>query len=177
MKKTWLFFIAGSLCVLALAWCNSKCDCNCPNCEIGDQEVLGEAGQFCLDHWWTYSVIHYSETEIDWECSFPTWIACDDDLMLNWACNYEPDVTNIDTEEERLASCNENVDGWIKDIENWEIVSTDWEDESEGGASFVRNGVVHYKKDWSNWKMSVECIADFVDWSISASFGDNEVDE
>lgn len=174
MKKTRLFLVIAFSCVLVLTGCDSKCDCNCPSCQTDDQNVLGKAAQFCFDHGWTYSVIYYSETEIDWECSFPSWIGCNDDLLLDWTCDFEPNLSSIDTEEKRLLGCNDNVDGWITDFEDWDVINTDWESESEGGASFVRNGVVHYTKNWSNRKMSVECVADFVDWSISVSYSDWE---
>lgn len=163
MKKTGLLMVM-SLLVLALAGCNCNCDNN---------DGLNEAIQNCLDKWWTHSLIH-SQTAVYWECSFPSGVTCDDDLLRSGECFYEPDVSNIDTEEKRLAGCDENIAGWIKDFEEWELVGTDWEDESEAWASFVRNGVVHYTKGGTNRKMSVECVADFVDWSISTSYEDGE---
>jgi exopolysaccharide biosynthesis protein len=36
----------------------------------------------------------------------------------------------------------------------------------------VRDGVVNYTKEWVNWKIDVECVADFVDGSISVSYDD-----
>lgn len=130
-----------------------------------------DAKQFCLDNWWTYSVVTSQDEEYG-ECSFPSWVGCRDEILLTDECNFIADTTNIDTEEKRLAGCEESAKGWIKDFENWENVNILWEDESEAGASFVRNWVIHYTKDWSNWKIDVECVADFVDWSISTSYGD-----
>jgi hypothetical protein len=40
---------------------------------------------------------------------FPSGIGCEDDVVLSGECNYEADTSSIDTEEERLASCEENV--------------------------------------------------------------------
>ena len=66
----------------------------------------------------------------------------------------------------------------MTDFVDWaENITTKWWDESEGWASFVRNWVVKYTKDWSNWKMDVECVADFVDWSLSTSYGDEIADD
>ena len=61
-------------------------------------------------------------------------------------------------------------------VEDAENVSIEWGEESEGGASFVRNGVAKYTRDGVNYTMNAECVADFVDGSISVSYGD-EVDE
>ena len=32
--------------------------------------------------------------------------------------------------------------------------------------------MVKYTKDWSNWTVDVECVADFVDGSIGVTYGD-----
>jgi hypothetical protein len=58
---------------------------------------------------------------------------------------------------------------FVKDAEN---VSIEWGEESEGGASFVRNGVAKYTRGGVNYTMDAECVADFVDGSISVSYGD-----
>ena len=39
-------------------------------------------------------------------------------------------------------------------------------------ASFVRNGVIKYTKDWNDFEMNIECVADFVDGSVSISYDD-----
>ena len=171
MKKFWL--LAVWCAVLMLAGCNSNCNCNC-NVD-NDCNTQNEYKQFCLDNWWTYNQVSAPDEEY-WECSFPSWIGCRDDILMTDECNFIPDTSNIDTEEERLAGCEENAQWWVLDFENWENISIDWEDEEEGGASFVRNWVVHYTKNWENWKIGVECVADFVDWSISASFGESELE-
>jgi hypothetical protein len=31
-------------------------------------------------------------------------------------CNYEPNLESIDTEEKRLAGCEENAQGWMADM-------------------------------------------------------------
>jgi hypothetical protein len=63
---------------------------------------------------------------------------------------------------------------FAKDAEN---VSIEWGEESESGASFVRNWVVKYTKDWIDYTMIAECVADFVDGSLGVSYGDEVVDE
>ena len=40
---------------------------------------------------------------------FPSGVGCEDDMVLNGECDYTPNTENIDTEEERLAGCEENV--------------------------------------------------------------------
>ena len=165
MKKT-LWMVTVSLCALALAGCSCNCDRN------GSEEVMNEAMQFCLDHWGTHSIIH-SQTAVYGECSFPSGVACDDDLIFEGNCEFEPNLDSIDTEEKRLSGCEENVQWWMNDMSyGAENVSTEWWKESEGWASFVRNGVVRYEKDWSKWMMEVECVADFVDGSLSVSYGE-----
>ena len=166
MRKTWLLVFTLLLCTLTLAWCNNKCDCNNV---ANENEALDKATQNCISKGGTHSLIH-SQTAVYWECAFPSWVTCEDRALTEWECNYEADTSNIDTEEKRLAGCQENINDWIRDIENWEINYLNWEDESEAWASFVRNFVVNYSKDWGDFEMNAECIADFVDWSISVSY-------
>ena len=172
MKKTWLLVFTLSLCTLALAWCNNKCDCNNA---ADENEALNKATQNCIDKWWTHSLIH-SQTAVYGECAFPSWVTCEDQLLADGECNYEADTSNIDTEEKRLLGCQESINGWVKDIENWEITYLNWENESEAWASFVRNFVVGYSKDWNDLEMNAECIADFVDWSLSVSYTETSID-
>jgi len=173
MKKTGLLVFTLSLCALALTGCNSKCECECDNAVNGEvvneNAALDKATQDCVDKWWTHSLIH-SQTAAYGECAFPSWVICEDRALAEWECQYEADTTNIENEEKRLAGCEESVNDWIKNIENWEVMSIDWEDESEAWASFARRWVVKYSKYWDNRKIVLECVADFVDWSISVSY-------
>ena len=147
---------------LVLSWC-----CN--------NDTHKEAKDFCFAHSGTYSVV-YSTTEPEYgECSFPSGVGCRDELVLSWDCQYEPDLSSIDTEEKRLSGCNENAKGWVEDFENGEDINIEWWDESEGWASFVRQWVANYVKDWDNYKISVECVADFVDWSLWTTYWDPEL--
>jgi hypothetical protein len=57
-------------------------------------------------------------------------------------------------------------------VSDAEYIETQWGEESEGGASFVRNGVVKYTRDGVNYTMDAECVADFVDGSLGVTYGD-----
>ena len=166
MKKFWLFATLW-LATLALAGCN----CNCDNAKNED-EVLNQRIEFCNEHWGTHSLIH-SPTAVYGECAFPSGVTCEDTALESGECNYEPNLENIDTEEKRLAGCEENAQDWMTDfVSDAENIDIQWGEESEGWASFVRNGVVKYTKDWAEYTMDAECVADFVDGSISVNYGD-----
>lgn len=166
MKKFWLFATLW-LATLALAGCN----CNCDNTNNED-EVLNQRIAYCNEHWGTHSLIH-SPTAVYGECAFPSGVTCEDTALESGECDFEPNLENIDTEEKRLAGCEESVNWWMADMVQWaENVDIQWGEESEGGASFIRNWVVKYTKDWWNWSVNVECIADFVDGSLGVTYGD-----
>jgi len=169
MEKKLLVFVLSS-CVLALAWCGKECDCTQEIAQALENEngALQKVTQDCVDKWWTHSLIH-SQTAVYGECSFPSGVVCDDDLLRSGECQYEADTSNIDTEEKRIEGCEEAASNYIQSVENGEIVDIDWEDESEWWASFVRSWIVKYSKGWDNRKINIECVADFVDGSISVS--------
>ena len=166
MKKFWLIATLW-LATLALTGCN----CNCENTSNED-EVLNQRIAYCNEHWGTHSLIH-SPTAVYGECAFPSGITCEDTILWTETCNFEPILDSIDTEEKRLAGCEENAQDWMTDfVSDAENVDIQWGEESEGGASFVRNGVVKYTRDGVNYTMDVECVADFVDGSLWVSYGD-----
>jgi len=169
MKKKLLAFVL-SLCILALAGCGKECDCTEEINQALENEnwALKQITQDCLDKWGTHSLIH-SQTAVYGECSFPSWVTCDDDTLRSGECNYEVDTSRIDTEEKRIENCEETAANFIKDIEDGEVVSINWEDEEEAWASFVRVWTVKYSKGWDNRKISVECVSDFVDGSTIVS--------
>ena len=170
MKKTWLLITTLWLCVLTLTWCNSNC-----NCEKEVDARLQQAMDFCLEHWGTHSLVH-SQTAVYGECMFPSGIGCEDDVVLSGECNYEADTSSIDTEEERLAGCEENVQWYVRDFVEWaEDIDIQWWEESEGWASFVREWIISYTKDGVEQKIKAECVADFVDGSITTHY--DEMDE
>lgn len=173
MKNLWLLATLW-LATIALAWCNSNC--NCENTSNED-EILNQRIEYCNEHWGTHSFIH-SPTAAYGECAFPSWVTCEDTILWTDECNFEPNLESIDTEEKRLAWCEENAQDWIENfVKNAENIDIQWREESEGGASFVRSWVVKYTKDWTNWTMNVECVADFVDGSIWVNYGDEVADE
>lgn len=163
MEKKWLL---GATVLSLVALTLSGCSFNC------DKDELTEAMQLCLANSWTHSIIH-TQTAVYGECAFPSGVTCDDDLLIAWQCDFEPNLESIDTEEKRLAGCEENVNDWMNDFVAWsENIVVERGEESEAWASFVRNWVVKYIKDWYNWTMNAECVADFVDGSLSVSYDD-----
>ena len=168
MKKIYLF-VTLWLVTLTLAGCNQNCNCENPT---NENEALDNAIKYCNDHWGTHSYIH-SPTAAYGECAFPSGVTCEDTILWTEECNYEPNLENIDTEEKRLAECTETVEWWMDNLVTWaENIDIEWWDESEGWASFVRNGVIKYTKDWNDFEMNIECVADFVDGSVSISYDD-----
>ena len=112
--------IAGTL---VLSWC-----CN---------DTHKAAKDFCLSNSWTYNLVTSVDEEYG-ECFFPSGVGCRDELVLSWDCQYEPDLSSIDTEEKRLSGCNKNAKGWVEDFENGEDITIEWWDESEGRVMWCR---------------------------------------
>lgn len=154
------------------------CNCNCDyEKAINDDAFLDKATEYCTDNWGTHSLIH-SPTAVYGECSFPSWVICEDTILWTDECNFKPNLEDIDTEEKRLSGCEENIQSWMTDmVEGSDNIIIEWENEEEDWTRFIRNGLVKYSKDWSNWKMDLECAADFVDWSLWVSFEDAEIEE
>lgn len=168
MKKFWLLATLW-LVTIALTGCNCNCDCENTN---NEDEVLNQRIAYCNEHWGTHSLIH-SPTAVYGECAFPSGITCEDTILWTETCDFEPNLDSIDTEEKRLAGCEENAQDWMTDfVSDAENVDIQWGEESEGGASFVRNWVINYTKQWAKYTMDVECVADFVDGSLWVSYGD-----
>ena len=167
MRKLWLLAIMG-LATFTLVGCNCNVDVN---------NTSKEAKDFCLNKGGTYSRITSPDEEYG-ECVFPSGIGCRDEYVLNGECEYEADTSDIDTEEKRLAGCEENAQWWVKDFVEWtEDVSVEWWEESEGWASFVRDGVITYTKDGVEQKIKAECIADFVDGSIGVHYDEMDIND
>ena len=175
MKKT-LWIVAVLLCALTLAWCNCNCDCN------NSEEEMNEAMQFCLDNWGTHSIIH-SQTAVYGECSFPSGIGCEDDLILDGGCDFEPNLDSIDTEEKRFAGCEESVIWWFNDMmTDDEYIDTQREDEQqmvdeEWNLTIISRGFkAKYNRDGYQWILPWLCEADFVQWGIMTSFDQEYMD-
>jgi hypothetical protein len=157
MKKFWLFtaLLVGGI-LLAGCCCQNK-----------------EARDFCFDKQWTYSWIQESDGSARWECRFPSGRSCWDDEIVKGTCDWDVDISNIDSEEKRLSGCNENALSWAEQYIEWaEDISAKWWEEDEGWASLVRNGIISYTKGSGAYSMTVECVADFVDWSLFTEFGE-----
>ena len=177
MKKIWILttLLVGSL---LLTGCNSNCNCDVPQCENWEDQ-RNEAKEFCLSKWWTH-LWATSPIEEHWECMFPSWIGCRDDMILDWKCNWEPDLSNIDAAEERQIWCENNVDWWMQDMMEWAVYyGIEWDgdeeeikDEEWNLVMITRNFYAKYDKDWQHWKLPWRCEANFVDGSNWTTYGE-----
>lgn len=179
MKNFWLLTTLW-LVTLALAGCNSNC--NCENAQDEDA-VLNQRIEYCNEHWWTHSLIH-SPTAVYGECAFPSGVTCEDTILWTDECNFEPDISEIDTAEERQTWCENNVDWWMQDMMEWATYyGIEWdgdEEEIEEDWKLVmitRNFYAKYDKDWKHWKLPWRCEANFVDWSNWTTYGQEFIDE
>ena len=77
MKKGLLWVTSLLLLTLTLAWCNFSCN---KTVNENENNALDQATQNCLDKWWTHSLIH-SQTAVYGECSFPSWVTCEDQAL------------------------------------------------------------------------------------------------
>ena len=179
MKKQWLLIVLllGSL---ALTWCGCKCDT--PADESG---ALAEVAQFCLDNWWTYSQV-ISPDEKYWECMFPSWVGCRDELIASNECNFQPNLEDIDTEEERHIWCEENAQRWVEDmLPGAELLRIDWNEEWEeevqdeaGNVTIIRRDFnIQYNHNWNLWSLPWTCEANFIDWSLWVTYGEESIYE
>ena len=94
-------------------------------------------------------------------------------LLLAW-CNVNLG-SEYDLQDElgRLQSCADKV-GSVLSIDNYEI---GWDEESEGGASFIMNWHVSYESDWIAIEKDIQCVIDMVDKSVSIQEVSYEMDE
>lgn len=137
-------------------------------------EIWNPASEYCLNQGWSYEIVS-TETDIYGECTLPDGTKCEEWAFYNgecWAENNEEIQTpefDVETEEGRLAACEERA-GFYLNFNEWTFT---WEDESEGWASFVRNGHVAYLKWWENAEDDVECVVDMVDKSVTVNFSNH----
>lgn len=192
MKKSALSLVAiAGLWAIILAWCDSK--------EVweSDYDLSTEIGremhcyaQFQKDvransYWaeWENEVNDGFNAVVKWKVSADgeeyNLICNYSDDLEDWTINYtsadESETWNsipefdLQTEEGRQAACEERV-GYYLNYNEWEFT---WEDESEGWASFIRNGHVAYLKWWENAEDDVECVIDMVDKSVNVEFSNH----
>ena len=97
---------------------------------------------------------------------------CTYDDAWDWTIEYNPinpEGFDLQSEEGRIVACEERA-GYNLNFNEWTFT---WEDESEAGASFVRNGHVAYLKRWENAEDDVECFIDMVDKSVNVEFSNH----
>lgn len=174
MKRIW---ILSSL--LIVSFLLAGCECKVTNTVTTEPTTheYDAATQFCLNNWWTHSYI-ISKDEEYWECTFPSWVGCRDDIVMTEDCYFLPNLEDVDTEEKRQSWCEKSAENRIIDMvpgakfdkiiwdENEEISADD-----EWNTTMIsRNFVVKYQKDWSNWEMPATCEASYLDWSLGTTF-------
>ena len=139
-----------------------------------EPEIWNPASEYCISNWWSYEIVS-NETSIYWECTLPDGNKCEEWAYYNgecWAESNEEIRTpefDLETEEGRKAACEERA-GYYLNFNEWTFT---WEDESEGWASFIRNGHVAYLKWWENAEDDVECVIDMVDKSVNVDFSNH----
>jgi len=133
------------------------------------------ASEYCVNQGWTFEIVS-NETNIYGECTLSGGTKCEEWAYMNgecWTWNAEPEIWHpefdLETEEGRIAACEERA-GYSLNFNEWTFT---WEDESEGWASFVRNGHVTYLKRGENAEDDVECVIDMVDKSINVEFSNH----
>ena len=135
-------------------------------------EIWNPASEYCIDQWWTYEIVS-DETSIYGECTLPDGTKCEQWALFYWGCQWWDDLNEVnfdlETEEGRITACEERA-GYYLNFNEWTFT---WEDESEGWASFVRNGHVAYLKWWENAEDDVECVIDMVDKSVNVEFSNH----
>ena len=183
MKKNVLWLITLLWVTVLLVWCNSKevwdVDYDLKS-EIGRQ--LHCYAQFQKDNKANNYWVDWKPELSNWFTVVVEWIVKADDNGYALKCTYDdagdwtieynplnPEGFDLQSEEGRMAACEERA-GYYLNFNEWTFT---WEDESEGWASFVRNGHVAYLKRWENAEDDVECVVDMVDWSVNVEFSNH----
>ena len=190
MKKSTLIAIAG-LWAVVLTGCNSQ--------EVweADYDLSTEIGRemHCYaqfqknvraNSYWA----EWGNEMNNWFVAVVEWKVTADGEEYNLVCNYSDDLEDwtidyapvdeseawssiqefdLETEEGRIAACEERA-GFYLNFNEWTFTR---EDESEGWASFIRNGHVAYLKWWENAEDDVECVIDMVDKSVNVDFSNH----
>ena len=183
MKNLWLVAILWLATVL-LAGCNSKEDWDVKfdlKDKIGRQ--LHCYAQFQKenkenDYWvdWKPELSNWFTVVVEWIAKSDDdngyVLKCTYDDAWDWTIEYNPinpEGFDLQSEEGRIVACEERA-GYYLNFNEWTFT---WEDESEAGASFVRNGHVAYLKRWENAEDDVECFIDMVDKSVNVEFSNH----
>lgn len=160
MKKNALLLVAlMATCVLAAC---------------GSQAKQDAAQAYCDSTNWTLTTSGNL-----YVCSYADGSICEAEDFRTASCpenpgdtglDYEQARANVDSEEKRISACEEKSLFYL----NINEADFTWEDESESGASFARNGhVVFTKQDWTA-EEDVFCFIDMVDGNVSIEL-DNHI--
>ena len=136
--------------------------------------IWDPASEHCINQGWSFEIVS-NETDIYGECTLPDGTKCEEWAYYNGECwsenNEEIQASEFDLESEegRMVACEERA-GFYLNFNEWTFT---WENESEGWASFVRNGHVAYLKRGENAEDDVECIVDMVGKSVNVNFSNH----
>lgn len=150
-------------------------------CSLNWDAKLKAAQDYCDSTNWTLT-----QQDNLYVCTYEDGSVCESEDFRKWSCidleennnedEYAAARALVDTEEKRIATCEE------KTLFTLNINEADftWEDESEAGASFGRYGHVNYTKadgaDGEMWAASddVYCFIDMVDGSTTVELSNHE---
>lgn len=142
---------------------------------ISEWTAIGNpASKYCVDNWWSFEITS-DEVGIYGLCKFNDGSVCDEWDYFNWECNIwdslneiwnETNWFDLENENGRIAACEERAWFYLN-FNEWTFA---WENEEEAGASFVRNGRVHYTKWWETADRNVSCQIDMIVNSVTVEF-------
>jgi putative hemolysin len=181
MKKLWIFLSLLICCILVVG-CHKNCNCNCE--QTTNENETTNVVKYCIEHGWTHTLVENAIWTY-WKCTFPNGLICEDQLIWTDSCNLEPNLEDIDTEEERMYGCEQNVSRWMDENMEWAVFfGVEWDDETDeikdeaGNITIIRkNFYVKYDKDWYHWKLPWTCEASFLYWILDVIYGQTYIDE
>ena len=182
MKKLWLF-LSLLICGISLTWCQNNCNCDCEQ-TTNENETTKKAVEYCIEHEWTHTLIENAIGPY-WKCTFPNGVVCEDNLIWTDLCNLEPNLEDIDTEEERMDGCEQSVSIRMDENMKWAVFfGLEWDNDSEEivneewNITFIRkNFYAKYDKDWHHWKLPWICEANFLYWILDVIYHQAYIDE
>ena len=149
-------------------------------CSLNWDAKLKAAQDYCDSTNWTLT-----QQDNLYVCTYEDGSVCESEDFREGSCidleesnedEYAEARALVDTEEKRIAACEE------KTLFTLNINEADftWEDESEAGASFARNGHVNYEKNsTADGEMvtasdDIFCFIDMVDWTTTVELSNHE---
>ena len=185
------------LVVIAWLWTLILTGCNSQEVWESDYDLSTEVGrelhcyaQFQKNVRANFYGAEWTSEVNNWFGAVVEWKVIADGEEYNLVCNYSDDLEDwtidytpvdepeiqtsilefdLENVEGRIAACEERA-GYYLNFNEWTFV---WEDESEGWASFVRNGHVTYLKRGENAEDDVECIIDMADKNVTVDFSNH----